>query len=83
MIIIACFIRSGRGDSPKRCGAGERVRESLYFSLFSSLFHFSLSSFSPHATIQTPGTGYDNNNEYDNDNNNNNNNDNMYYNYST
>ena len=71
-------MRSDGGDSAKRCGVGERARESLYFSLFSSLFYFSLSSFAPHSTIQTPGTGYDNNNEYDNDNNN----DNMYYNNS-
>ena len=69
-IIIACSRRSDRGDSAKRCGVRERERESLYFSLFSSLFYFSLSSFAPHSTVQTPGTGYDNNNEYDNDNDN-------------
>ena len=41
MIIIACSMRSDRGDSAKRCGVGERPRESssrLYLSLFSSLF---------------------------------------------
>ena len=41
MIIIACSRRSDRGDSAKRCGVGERARESrsrLYLSLFSSLF---------------------------------------------
>ena len=72
MIIIACSRRSDRGDSA--------AFPALPLPFFLLIF-FSLSSFAalhyPKA-IQTPGTGYDNNNE----NNNYNNNDNIYYNNS-
>ena len=45
----------GRGEV---CERGNWKFPTLSVSLFSSFFFFSLSSFAPHSTIETPGTNY-------------------------
>ena len=64
---LACSRNSDRGDNAKRCeqekkkrGAGVGVKAKNLLSPSPSFppYFFSLSSFAPHSTIRTPGTGY-------------------------
>ena len=65
---VVCSRRSDRGDTTKRCqkkkkkhrggGLGVKAKERVPPSLPPYFFFSSLSSFAPHSTIRTPGTGY-------------------------